>query len=144
MKLLSKRAKTPTRANKSDAGFDLYIPRDIILYENELNLVDLEISVAVPEGHTGLIFNRSSNSKNHISLANSVGVIDSGYRGSVKLPLIYRPNVEMPVAVQLSEGRRVAQLVVVPIKEYEGIEITEDLPEPADSRGSGGFGSSGE
>ena len=141
-KLLSKQAKLPTRANKGDAGCDLYLTTDVRLLENQVTMVDLEIAIAIPEGCVGLVFNRSSNAKKHIGLANSVGVIDSGYRGPIKLPMVYTPNIDMPVSVTLNEGDRVAQIVVLPIFLPEIIE-TEDLPPSTDGRDVGGFGSTG-
>lgn len=140
-KLKSSQAKLPTRANKFDAGADLYLTKDVSLLQDEVKLVDLEISIAIPPGYVGLVFNRSSNAKKHISLANAVGVIDSGYRGNVKIPLIYTPNIDMPLSINLNKGDRVAQMVILPILIEEFIEVLE-LPE-SDGRDSDGFGSSG-
>lgn len=141
VKLQSSRAKLPTRANKFDAGADLYLTKDVTLVQGQVKMVDLEISMSLPENHVGLIFNRSSNAKKYIGLANSVGVIDSGYRGNIKLPLIYNPPIELPVSTTLREGDRVAQIVILPVllEEFEEVELLAT----ADSRGDGGFGSSG-
>ena len=105
-------------------------------------MVDLEISMSLPSGTVGLVFSRSSNAKKHISLANDVGVIDSNYRGNIKIPLIYTPNIDMPVSTTLEAGERVAQIVVIPIllTEFEGVD---QLDPSSDARGDGGFGSSG-
>lgn len=138
--LKKSQSKLPCRANKYDAGADLYLTEDVRLVQGLVTMVDLEISMALPPNTVGLVFNRSSNAKKYISLANSVGVIDSGYRGSVKIPLIYNPPIELPVYADLKEGDRVAQLVVLPImlEEFEEVTSLDDS-----ERGTDGWGSSG-
>lgn len=138
--LKSPTAKLPQRANTFDAGADLYLTEDVTLLQDEVVMVDCEISIALPEGTVGLIFSRSSNAKKHVSLANGVGVIDSGYRGNIKLPLLYTPNIEMPVSTTLSEGERVAQIVVLPVELTQFVEVSTLSPS-SDDRGVGGFGS---
>ena len=140
-KLLSQQSKLPSRANKFDAGADLYLTKDVKLVQGLVTMVDMEISIALPENTVGLIFNRSSNAKRYITLANAVGVIDSGYRGSIKIPLIYNPPVELPYHTHLEAGDRVAQLVILPVMLEEFVEV-ESLA-TADGRGVGGFGSTG-
>jgi dUTP pyrophosphatase len=133
-------AKLPTRAKDGDAGADLYLTEDVTLLQDEVKLVDLGFSTAIPHGFVGLVFSRSSMAKKHITLANSVGVIDAGYRGTVKAPLLYTPNIDMPVSIDLKEGDRISQLVIVPCL-LDMFEEVSDLP--TSSRGDAGFGSSG-
>lgn len=102
---------------------------DKILYKE----YDTGIAVEIPEGHVGLVFPRSSISKTEATLANSVGVVDSNYRGSIKLRF-YCDHCPYEI------GDRVGQLIIMP---YPQIEF-EEVEELSDTeRGSGGFGSSG-
>ena len=77
----------PFRAHPTDAGADLFSNQDIQLYPGETKLVDTGIAVKIPEGYVGLVFNRSSQGKIHVSIPHSVGVIDSDYRGNIKVLL---------------------------------------------------------
>ena len=100
-------------------------------------MVPTGVAVAIPEGHAGLVAPRSGLAARHgISVVNGPGVIDSGYRGEVKVILINHGTA----ALHLSRGDRVAQLLVVPIAVPEMVEVDE-LPDS--TRGTGGFGSSG-
>ena len=139
--LLSPQSTLPSRANKFDAGADLYLTKDVKLTQGLVTMVDLEISMSLPENTVGLIFNRSSNAKKYISLANAVGVIDSGYRGSIKIPLIYNPPIELPAHTHLEAGDRVVQLVILPVELEEFVETSALVS--IDTRKAGGFGSTG-
>ena len=138
-KKLHPEAKIPTKANETDAGFDLTAVGVTIL--SDYIEYDIGISMAIPEGYVGLCFPRSSVSKTTQWLANSVGVIDSGYRGPFKLRFKYfrqlngNPNGEIYRA-----GDRVGQLIILPIPSIEYVEVGE-LDET--KRGGKGFGSSG-
>ena len=136
VKRLNELAMLPTKAHATDAGFDLYATSKI--YDNDGNVVyGCGLAFEIPEGYMGLIFPRSSNAKKLLLLSNSVGVIDSGYRGEVtaKFKRLY-PISQGEYAI----GERFAQLIVMPIPVVE-FEEAEELSES--ERGVGGYGSSG-
>lgn len=127
-------AQLPQRQHSTDAGADLFSCEDIDLYPEETKLVGTGISVKIPQGYTGLIFNRSSQGKRGIILPNSVGVIDTDYRGELKVIL---KNISNDL-YKIKCGDRIAQLVIVPIKLVDFHDSWNDT-----ERGSGGFGSTG-
>lgn len=130
----------PSRAHEGDAGLDLRVQRRLTVACGRTVLADTGVHVAVPAGHVGLVFVRSSvGAKRQVCLANGTGVIDSGYRGSIGVAL---HNFGRYPAV-FEEGERVAQLVVVPVfgGRDEQVDRLELLGES--ERGAGGFGSSG-
>lgn len=103
-------------------------------------MIGTGIAVAIPEGYAGLVLPRSGLAVRHgISLVNAPGLIDSGYRGEIKIPLI---NHDREETFEVVVGMRIAQLVLVRAAEacFVGVELLE---ESADGRGEGGFGSSG-
>ena len=127
----------PTRAHPGDAGLDLYSAEALRLEPGERSLVATGVAVAIPHGHAGLVAPRSGLAVRHgISIVNAPGVIDSGYRGEIKVNLI---NLGAE-PVDVSRGDRIAQLLVVPIEGAEVVEV-DDLDDTA--RGAGGFGSTG-
>lgn len=131
----------PTRANSDDAGMDLYAVKDYVINPSEVLYVDTGVSVAIPRAHVGLLFQRSSGIKRGIQLANCVGVIDTGYRGSLMAAI---RNVTEETVITILKGERIAQLVVMPIWLTEVGEYKGDLETWRDStRNLGGFGSSG-
>lgn len=127
----------PTRAHETDAGADLVNKNKTILYNGSRNLIPTGIKVAIPSGFVGLLFPRSSLSKNYIIMTNSVGVIDSEYRGEVMASLMYQGDLD---SYTIEQGTRIVQLVVVPIILPKFQRVTQ-LAETA--RGTGGFGSTG-
>lgn len=131
----------PFRAHSSDAGADLFSNEEIALYSGETKLVNTGVAVKIPEGYVGLVFNRSSQGKIHVVIPHSVGVIDSDYRGNIKVLL--QNNGEDPYFIS-RYTTRIAQLVVVPIAlpEFRGWDSTTE-PWDDTSRGTGGFGSTG-
>lgn len=137
---LDKGALLPTKAHSGDAGYDLAALGDWDFTSNQTVLVDTGVHVAIPDGYVGLVLERSSLHRLGFSLQNKVGVIDSPYRGSIKLPVKWHPT-EGNVGGSISDGQRIAQLVVVPCLDYEAIAVAE-LPDT--ERGEGGFGSTGE
>lgn len=145
LKLLYEDSQMPTKANPTDAGFDCYARR---LIYNELYVeYSLGFSIEIPEGYVGLIFARSSISKTDMTLANSVGVIDSGYRDEVRARfkmadkyVQVSPNQYVNGAIIYKEGDRVCQLVIIPIPDIQLVRA--DNLDSAGDRG-GGFGSSG-
>jgi len=130
----------PFRAHPTDAGADLVSNLDIQLYPGETKLVDTGVAVKIPQGYVGLVFNRSSQGKLHVSIPHSVGVIDADYRGNIKVLL--QNNGEDPYFIS-RYATRIAQLVVVPIAlvEFHGWDATESWDDT--DRGMGGFGSTG-
>lgn len=124
----------PFRADKGSAGFDLYATN--IEESNGILTIHTGIAVEIPYGYAGFLFPRSSVYKTGLSLANSVGVIDSSYRGEImcKFRIL---NKDAPM---YKVGERCCQLIILPVPDVDYVE-TEELSET--SRGVGGFGSSG-
>ena len=133
-KKLNPNAVIPKRGTIGAAGFDL----TAVSMEVSATMIkyDTGIAVEIPPGYVGLVFPRSSVCKTGLSLANSVGVIDSDYRGSISL--VFYKGAELIEAY--SYGDRIGQLVIVPIPEVEFVEA-EELSET--ERGAGGYGSTG-
>lgn len=132
IKKLHKDAVIPTKAHATDAGCDLYATS--CHYDNGLIIYGTGIAVEIPEGYVGLVFPRSSIANTHLTLSNSVGVIDSGYRGEVMAK--FRKGGTRGYNV----GDRIAQLIILPYPEVV-FEEAEELSES--DRGTGGYGSSG-
>ena len=134
-KKLNKKAQIPKYAHIGDAGMDL----TAISLEKANNYWEYGtgLSMQIPKGYVGLLFPRSSISKKDQYLKNSVGVIDSGYRGEIKIrmsvPHLGSPHYEV--------GERIAQLIVMKLS---WVDVTEIKELDDSERGSGGFGSSGE
>jgi dUTP pyrophosphatase len=128
----------PGRAHPSDAGLDLRSNEDAVVPPGERALVGTGLAVAIPEGYAGLVLPRSGLASRHgLTLANSPGLIDSGYRGEVICAMV---NLDREEPVKISRGDRIAQLVVVPVASVEPAWMDEL---PPSERGEGGFGSSG-
>lgn len=128
----------PAYQHPGDAGIDLCSAEDVTLQPGERRLVATGIAIAVPDGCVGLTTPRSGTAARHgLSLVNTPGVIDAGYRGEVKLILV---NTDRDAPIEIARGERVAQLLIVPVHSVEIVEVDE-LPETA--RGEGGFGSTG-
>ena len=131
----NKNAITPTYASPGDACLDLYAA-SVEIKNNEL-VIDTGIALEIPDGFVGLVFPRSSISKTSYMLKNSVGVIDSGYRGSVIIKL---RSFQEFVLNTYEAGDRVAQIMIIPRPQIELLEV-EELSDSV--RGEGGFGSTG-
>ena len=135
IKKLSEDAIVPTRANDTAAGWDLYVPHDFLLPHETRALVPTDISMAIPTGYVGLIWDRSGVAVKK-GIHRFAGVIDSGYRGEVKVCLWNSSEWD----VHFRKGERIAQILFQAIPECDLIEVEElDTTE----RGEGGFGSSG-
>jgi len=133
-------AEVPERAHLGDAGYDLRSVEAVDLAPGSRALVRTGISVAIPEGYAGLVLPRSGLAVRHgISLVNTPGLIDSGYRGEIQVPLI---NHDREETFLIEEGTRIAQLVLVHAATVVFSEV-EFLEATTDGRGEGGFGSSG-
>lgn len=132
IKRLSSTAKLPTKAHATDAGYDLYASS--CHFEDGMLHYGTGVAVEIPAGYVGLVFPRSSIANTHLTLSNSVGVIDSGYRGEIKAK--FRKGGSKGYKV----GERIAQLIIMPYPEVTFEEVDE-LSES--DRGTGGYGSSG-
>lgn len=135
---LDPRARIPQRAHEGDAGLDLSALEAGAIGPGERILVGTGLAVAIPPGHAGLVVPRSGLASRHgVTVANAPGLIDSGYRGELRVILV---NLDRAESFAFEAGERIAQLVVVPVTlpqaaEVESLETT--------SRGTGGLGSSG-
>ena len=130
-------ATLPERAYSGDAGLDLATCERVELGPGERATVPTGLAVAIPEGYAGFVQPRSGlAARQGISVVNSPGLIDSGYRGEIRVVLL---NTDAEHTFVAEPGDRIAQLVVLPIPELELVEVDE-LPET--ERGVRGFGSS--
>ncbi len=135
---MNEAARLPSRANEGDAGLDLYACEAAHIGPGERWSVGTGVAVEIPEGHAGLVLPRSGLAREHgISLVNSPGLIDSGYRGELRVLLLNNDPAE---TFRVQPGDRIAQLVLTPVALAEPVAATA-LTESA--RGDGGFGSSG-
>jgi dUTP pyrophosphatase len=131
-------AVVPEGAYEGDAGLDLAACERVELGPGERAVVGTGLAVAIPEGHAGFVQPRSGLADRHgISIVNSPGLIDSGYRGEVKVILL---NTDRSARFVVEHGMRIAQLVVLAVPE---LEVTETDELPATERGVRGHGSSG-
>src|SRR3954462_4411899 len=129
-------AVVPHRAYAGDAGLDLSSCERVELAPGARALVPTGLAVAIPEGYAGFVQPRSGLAVKHgITIVNTPGLIDSGYRGEVKVALL---NTDTQETFVVEPGMRIAQLVVVPVPGVELVEVDE-LPET--ERGARGFGS---
>lgn len=130
----------PLRANPTDAGADLFSTESLILYPTQMHLFGTGVSLKIPQGYVGLVVPRSSQGKAKIYIANTVGVIDSDYRGEIMIRLV-NDGTE-PYEVN-EFATRIAQIMIVPVALAQ-FEETCDLDNWLDTkRGTGGFGSTG-
>ena len=135
---LNQSAQLPEYAYAGDAGIDLRATEDCTLAPFERAMVSTGIALAIPEGYAGLVMPRSGLAVKHgISIVNAPGLIDSHYRGELKVILI---NLDKNESFEIHKGDRIAQLVISPVahvqwKPVEELDVTD--------RGTGGFGSSG-
>jgi dUTP pyrophosphatase len=135
---MKEEAVLPSRAHEGDAGLDLYSCEAAHIGPGERWSVGTGVGVEIPEGHAGLVLPRSGLAREHgIALVNAPGLIDSGYRGELRVLLL---NTDPAETFRVRPGDRIAQLVLTPIALADPVEaaaLTES------SRGTGGFGSSG-
>jgi dUTP pyrophosphatase len=128
----------PAYAHPGDAGADLLTTVDVSLAPGERALVPTGVAIALPEGYVALVHPRSGLAARHgLSIVNTPGTIDAGYRGEIKVMLI---NHDRTLPIELRRGDRIAQLVIQRFERARFIEVGE-LPDSA--RGSGGYGSTG-
>jgi dUTP pyrophosphatase len=135
---LSEAARPPAQAHEGDAGYDLHAAEAATIGPGERASVGTGIAVAVPDGQAGLVLPRSGLAARHgISVVNAPGLIDSGYRGELRV-LLLNTDTDEPFSVQ--PGDRIAQLLLVAVETHDLLEV-EELDETV--RGAGGFGSTG-
>ncbi len=128
----------PRYAHEGDAGLDLYAAADVTLAPFERALVPTGVAVAIPEGHAGFVQPRSGLAiRQGLSLVNTPGLIDSHYRGEIKVIAI---NLDPMTPVVINRGDKIAQLVIQPV---DRVELTEREVLDETVRGEGGFGSTG-
>lgn len=135
IKKLHPDAVIPTYAKPGDAGMDLVAVTEEWNESNTLVTYDTGLSMEIPEGYVGLLFPRSSISKTILNLANSVGVIDSGYRGPIMFKFRYPEE-----GYVYDVGDRIGQILILP---YPQVEFEEVAELNSTERGDGGFGSTG-
>jgi dUTP pyrophosphatase len=130
-------AVVPRRAYPGDAGLDLSACERVELAPGERATVGTGLAVAIPDGYAGFVQPRSGLASEHgITLVNAPGLVDSGYRGEVKVVLL---NTDPREAFVVESGMRIAQLVVLPVPDVDPLDVAEL---PASERGERGFGSS--
>jgi dUTP pyrophosphatase len=130
-------AVLPGRAYDGDAGLDLAACERIELAPGARAVVGIGLAVAIPDGHAGFVQPRSGLAARHgLAVVNSPGLVDSGYRGELKVVLL---NTDRDEPFVVEPGMRIAQLVVVPVVTPEPVEVAEL---PVSERGEQGFGSS--
>ena len=130
---LDKGAYKPLKAHQNDAGFDLSCREDQVLEPNLANTIDTGVHILIPEGYVGLVCPRSSFNVKGISTP--IGVVDAGYTGSIRVVL------EPFNLTKIFKGNRIAQLVILPLPQFNLIE--GDVTKLKTERGCNGFGSSG-
>jgi dUTP diphosphatase len=131
-------ARLPSYARPGDAGLDLASAVDAEVGPGDRIMVPTGLAVAIPEGHAGLVLPRSGlASREGLTLANSPGLIDAGYRGEVTCSVV---NLDRVRPVSIRQGDRIAQLVIVPVALIDPTWADEL---PPSERGEGGFGSTG-
>jgi dUTP pyrophosphatase len=128
----------PVYAHPGDAGADLVSTETVRLEPGERALVGTGVRIALPDGFAAFVVPRSGLAAKHgITIVNSPGTVDAGYRGEIKVSLL---NTDAREAYEIAPGDRIAQLIVMPVARAEFIPV-EELPESP--RGEGGFGSTG-
>jgi dUTP pyrophosphatase len=135
---LDPRATLPARTHPGDAGLDLHALQAATLGPGERASIPTGIAVEIEPGHAGLVLPRSGLAARHgISVVNAPGLIDSGYRGELRVLLL---NTDRSASFELEAGDRIAQLVLIAVAIAEPVEVPQLSETP---RGAGGFGSSG-
>ena len=135
---LTDAATLPERAHDDDAGLDLYAAEAARLEPGERASVGTGLAVEIPDGHAGLVLPRSGLAARHgVALVNAPGLIDSGYRGELRVLLL---NTDRAEPFEVASGDRIAQLLITPYAAAAPIDVAELT---ATARGAGGFGSTG-
>ena len=131
-------ANVPFYAHPADAGADLVSTEAVRLEPGERALIGTGVRIALPEGYAAFVVPRSGLAAKHgITVVNSPGTVDAGYRGEIKVSLL---NTDSKDAYDVAVGDRIAQLIIMPVVQAQ-FEAVDELPESV--RGEGGFGSTG-
>ena len=138
VRLLDPDLEPPRYARPGDAGLDLLAAEDVSLSPGARAAIPTGIAVAIPEGYAGFVHARSGRAlKEGLGLANAPGLIDSGYRGEIKVIVV---NLDPASTVDIKRGDKIAQLVLQPVETVE-LDVVDELTQS--DRGEGGFGSTG-
>jgi dUTP pyrophosphatase len=138
VQLLCESAQVPHYAHEGDAGLDLSSTEDVIIQPFERCLIPTGLALGIPVGYAGYVLPRSGLAiRSGLSIVNAPGLIDSGYRGEIKVAAI---NLDPETSVEIKKGERIAQLVIAPIAHAQIVE-SESLDQS--ERSTGGFGSTG-
>ena len=131
-------AQVPAYAHPGDAGADLVSTEALRLEPGQRALVGTGVRIALPDGYVAFVVPRSGLAARHgITIVNSPGTVDAGYRGEIKVSLL---NTDASQAYDVAVGDRIAQLIIMPVPRVRFVAVDE-LPDSA--RGEGGFGSTG-
>jgi dUTP pyrophosphatase len=131
----------PAYAQPGDAGVDLVTTVDVVIEPGERAVVGTGVAVALPDGYAGFVHPRSGlAARVGLSVVNTPGTIDSGYRGEIKVCLV---NHDLRSPISLRRGDRIAQLVVQRVEHAVFLEVDDVTALPASVRGAGGYGSTG-
>ena len=138
VKLLSENAKLPTRANKTDAGVDLYAAQSVMIRPGETVKIKTDIAMEIKDGYYGQIHDRSSMGSKGLKVMG--GVIDFSYTGEILVCLCNTSNGDESDSYIVNKGDKIAQIVILPYESWDVVQV-EELNES--ERGEKGFGSSG-
>ena len=128
----------PVYARPGDAGLDLLAAQDVEISPGERTAIPTGVAVAIPEGYAGFVHARSGRAlREGLALVNAPGLIDSGYRGEIRVIVV---NLDSAEPIYIKRGDKIAQLVIQPV---ESVELYESVELPESQRGEGGFGSTG-
>ena len=138
VEVLLRGAEAPAYAHPGDAGADLVSREDLTLQPGQRATVGTGVSIALPDGYVALVVPRSGLAAKHgITVVNSPGTVDAGYRGEIRVTLL---NTDATEPHPISAGDRIAQLIVMPVTRARFIPVDRL---PGSQRGEGGFGSTG-
>jgi dUTP pyrophosphatase len=138
VEILIQAARVPVYSHPGDAGADLTSTEAVSLAPGERRTVGTGVKIALPDGYAAFVVPRSGLAAKHgITIVNSPGTVDAGYRGEIKVTLL---NTDSSVAYDIAVGDRIAQVIIMPVTRAEFIPV-ETLP--GSDRGEGGFGSTG-
>jgi len=135
IKKIDGNAKVPSYAHEGDAGMDIYSNEDLMLKAGERSLISTGIAMEIPKGYVGLVWDKSGLATKY-GIKTKAGVVDSGYRGEVKIALINLGKEDF----RIEKGMKIAQMLIQEVHSPKIIEVDE-LDDS--SRGHGGFGSTG-
>ena len=138
VEVLIRADRVPSYAHPGDAGADLHAAEALTLAPGQRATVGTGVSIALPDGYVGFVVPRSGLAFKHgITIVNSPGTVDAGYRGEIKVALL---NTDTESAFDIAVGDRIAQLIVMPVSRAQFIPVSTL---PGSHRGEGGFGSTG-